>query len=236
MAFSTGERLAREDVLFVDGEPAARRQICVLSWCLRGPTTIVVDSGLRYSPLPGNEEKFDQDGASLVERLATIGVEADDVEFLLLTHLHHDHCENVAAFPNATVVTSARGWQWLDHAESFEERAFPRALLREHFSSNEGALRLVENGEEVVPGITTVQTAGHTPCSQMYLVQTRDGIMAFTGDELMLGESWRLRRRVGLSMNPLGSEAALSVACDLCSGIFPSHDPAALTVDTTLRF
>lgn len=76
-AFSSGERLAREDVLFARGDPGARRPIRVLSWCLRGPTVIVVDTGLRPAPLPGNEAKFQQDGSTIVDRLATIGIAAD---------------------------------------------------------------------------------------------------------------------------------------------------------------
>lgn len=228
-AVSTGARNAREDVLFAGGDPSNTHPIAVLSWCMQGPSTIVVDSGLDPVPLPGNEDKFSQGkDDNTAFRLAEMGVNPDEVSALLLTHLHHDHAENVAAFPNAISYISASGWEWLKREDGYAEKVFPRERLISYFSDHPERLCLVEDGQEFIPGITAVHTGGHTPCSQMFLVSTDEGTLGFTGDEVMLYRSRTENRPVGLSMNPEGSKRALEIAREVCVSIFPSHDPLAL--------
>ncbi|MEE7458280.1 MBL fold metallo-hydrolase [Methylorubrum populi] len=104
--------------------------------------------------------------------LALAGVEPEEIETVLLTHLHPDHAgglvkqDGSAAYPNAELVVHAdEAAHWLpdealsrapDEAKPYFENA------RKAVSPYNARLRRHEGGE-LVPGITAVPLPGHTP-------------------------------------------------------------------------
>ncbi|GMA78741.1 hypothetical protein GCM10025880_51580 [Methylorubrum aminovorans] len=104
--------------------------------------------------------------------LALTGVKPEEIETVLLTHLHPDHAgglvneDGSAAYPNAELVVHAtEAAHWLpdealsrapDEAKPYFENA------RKAVSPYAARLRKHEGGE-LVPGITAVPLPGHTP-------------------------------------------------------------------------
>lgn len=63
---------------------------------------VIVDTGLS-----------DQE-ADLIHALAVRGLLPADIDAVINTHLHIDHCGNNSIFPNATVFMSQQEWTWTD--------------------------------------------------------------------------------------------------------------------------
>lgn len=114
------------------------------TWALLrdGTHTMVLDTGF-----VGLRQNYN-------EVLGKYGVSPQDVDHVLLTHLHFDHACNVDRYPNAQFVVSRQEWEYANSAgrDLFIEDAAVRVLR------DSGRLRLVEDGEEVVPGITAMLT------------------------------------------------------------------------------
>jgi N-acyl homoserine lactone hydrolase len=164
---------------------------------------ILVDTGIGT----GNQlidEWYRPEVISLSDALAPVGLEPADIEAVVLSHLHFDHC----------------GQQRMLHAPVFvqatehEEAQRPRYTVAAWATIPADRRRLVRGDEEIVQGIRLIATPGHTPGHQSVGVQTHDGpvVLAaqctFRASELLSGEpgptnihdeSWRDVARHSLS-------------------------------------
>lgn len=130
-----------------------------------GGATVLIDTGL------GAVNMFGFTGGALVSELAKEGVKPEDIDTVFVTHLHVDHCGNVAVtegastkamFPNATYR-----WTTTDHEFFSGDGGFgtpdQKAYLKAMFGAVEGRFQAADDGASLAPGITVIGTPGHTP-------------------------------------------------------------------------
>ncbi len=126
----------------------------------------------------------------LPEALEPIGYSAGDIDYVINTHLHFDHCggntyrsesgDFVPTFPKAAYVIQKCEWEnglnpsSRDKPSYFDTYFLP---LQEH-----GQLRLVEGDSEIVPGVEVVMATGHTSGHQCVKVHSQGRILCFLGD------------------------------------------------------
>lgn len=134
--------------------------------------TIVVDTGngSKLSEKALRNMSLTRPGGDLIAGLGRLGVTPTDVDLVINTHLHGDHCggntyvnadgELVATFPNAEY--------WVQRLE-YADAAFPNERTRgTYFAENfaplleSGQMRLLDGDVEVLPGMRCVVTPGHT--------------------------------------------------------------------------
>ena len=135
----------------------------------------VIDTGLgarflgygpRIEPLVGR----------LGDRLAAAGSPAGDLAAVVFTHLHTDHARGATwsgelTFPAATgLAHAAEVAFWTDPKRPPDEHLEP---AREAISMFGGRLRAFEHGQEILPGVRTVDAAGHTPGHTAILLDSR---------------------------------------------------------------
>jgi glyoxylase-like metal-dependent hydrolase (beta-lactamase superfamily II) len=127
-----------------------------------GGVTVLFDTGVGPPGLWG--WVAEQEGG-LLAGLAAVGVEPLDVDAVFLTHLHIDHIgwnADVAGtplFPNARYLVHPDGLMWLLDVRS--EAPYVQRCLRSIMKR-----RLVDDvrdGEEIAPGVVTVDLPGHLP-------------------------------------------------------------------------
>ncbi|HEV2388791.1 MAG TPA: MBL fold metallo-hydrolase [Candidatus Acidoferrales bacterium] len=166
--------------------PDARNRIPMAMNCLllrAAGKVVLVETGAgdkwdaRHRDIYGFQERD-----RLLEQLARRGVRPEDVDFVVNTHLHFDHCgwntrragaDLVPTFPNATYVVQ-RGE--LDHARRPNERD-RASYLPENFEpiDRAGQWRLIEGDAELLPGIDLVVMPGHTADMQCVRVAAGGG-------------------------------------------------------------
>ncbi len=171
-----------------------RNRIVQATNCLvveTGSQTVLIDTGYG-SKLPEKQRRILQaeSGDPLTESLSKVGVQAVDVDLVVLTHLHFDHAggvtahdtdgESVASFPNAEVVVQQGEWD-LAMSNALELRgAYPQDELRQ--LAEVCSLRLIQPDEEVTAGIRTRLTPGHTDFHQSILIENAGETAVFLGD------------------------------------------------------
>lgn len=149
----------------------------ILSWhtfVIRTPrSTILVDTcGGNDKPRP-QKQRYHMNKHPYLERLAVVGVQPEQVDFVLCTHLHVDHVgwntrlidgRWVPTFPNATYLFSKIEWDFWQgryrEADFKDDPYYEDSILP---VVEAGQVMFVESGHEIDRGIVLEPSPGHTP-------------------------------------------------------------------------
>jgi len=166
-----------------DWEETVKRNYYI--WCIKGSReVVVVDSGV--SPELAREKNL-TGYINPAEVLSRIGINADEVRHVILTHIHWDHANGVSLFPRATFYVQDEEYHfWLKDQIAtrppFKHVADEAA--NEYLSSLEGTDRLVllKGDQEILPGIECLLAPGHTVALQAVAVNTAKGTAILGSD------------------------------------------------------
>ncbi len=174
--------------------PDDRNRIRLSLTCLlvKTPDEIVlIETGFGGKVTDKLREIFALDEShGLLESLGRLGVNADEVSRVLVTHLHQDHAggctldvegEYRPAFPNARYYVQKR--EWLD-AVSADGQTVAGFRVKEVLRPLEqaGVVEFLTGETEIIPGIRSIPTPGHTRGHQSVLVESRGETACFVGD------------------------------------------------------
>jgi len=136
-------------------------------------------------------DKFQKTTGGLIGNLAAAGYAPDDIDMILFTHAHFDHLwgisdhENASLlFPSAEFVASEAEvafWSAPEWANRLSPALKPE-VTRANLKLASPRLRLIKAAAEVAPGVTTFDTAGHTPGHISVHISSGSEEMLLTGD------------------------------------------------------
>jgi glyoxylase-like metal-dependent hydrolase (beta-lactamase superfamily II) len=139
---------------------------------------VLFDNGM------GTEKLYGPDSGHLLDSLREAGVEPSEIDAMVLTHAHSDHCwgtmgdDGTPNFPNATLYLSREELDfWTSSAAAGMARSV--AGVRKHILPLRDRIQTVRDEEEFLPGIHALATPGHTPGHLAFLF---DGGWCLTGD------------------------------------------------------
>jgi len=156
---------------------------------------ILVDTGVGTKQLKNLDYYAFSNLSDLHEELQKIGVKAEDITDVILTHLHFDHCGYITledpetkdltiAFPNATHWVSRQQW---------ENFIFPNPLEKDSYflenmqaAINSGLLRFIDKTTKLCDGVVLRLFDGHTPGQIVPYIQTEKQAYVFAGDVIPL--------------------------------------------------
>ncbi len=142
---------------------------------VNGPKKILIDTGLEDFVVPeGVEEKYGFRVLHFEEALASIGWKPEDVEIIVHTHLHNDHCENDYLCTNAKVYAQKAELKALKNPPPIDHRYYDDVL-------DEVEVVVVEGDVEIVEGVSVLFTPGHSVGGQSVVVETPKGKVLITG-------------------------------------------------------
>ena len=149
--------------------------------------TILIDAGMGALDILG------PGFGKMTDGLAALGVAADAVDTILLTHAHPDHlggllADGAASFPNAELVLSeVEAGFWGDAGMMAQAPAEAQGLfqLAQGTLAAYGArVTLVADGAEVAPGITARLSPGHTPGHSLFQIDGGDRQLLMIADTM----------------------------------------------------
>ena len=114
----------------------------------------------------------------LVDGLAQAGYRPSDIDIVVITHGHPDHIGGLMdggkpVFPNARYVFGAAEFDFWKRGENVREaRKFNLQLFQKLALPLADRSRFIKPGDEVAPGITAVDVAGHSPGMLAYHVES----------------------------------------------------------------
>ena len=145
---------------------------------------IIVDTGgdepngVKWMPYSRTKDE------SIETALAKIGVNCQDIDMVILTHLHWDHCCNNQLFTNARFILQKKEYDFLFTPELQKEKGYVKDLVLQT------KYDLVDGDKKIVDGISVVLAPGHSPGMQCVLVNTKAGLYILGGDLITLLENW----------------------------------------------
>ncbi len=126
----------------------------------------------------------------LVLSLEKLGYQAEDIDLVVNTHLHFDHCggntsknekgEDAPTFPKARYIIQKGEWEDALHPSERDKASY----LEQNFLPLErhGLLQLVDGNKEISEGVEVIVVPGHTSRHQCLKVSTGGKVFFFLGD------------------------------------------------------
>lgn len=153
--------------------------IPIFSWYIEGgDKNILIDTG-EFAPRSSTEiEKAIGKVYTFEEGLAKYGLKPEDIDIVLHTHLHNDHCENDSKCVNAVFYVHEKELQQIHNPHPLDFR-YNEDFITE--VENNGQIIPLKEDTEVLPGIKMIYTPAHTPGGMSILIDTEKGKALITG-------------------------------------------------------
>jgi glyoxylase-like metal-dependent hydrolase (beta-lactamase superfamily II) len=157
--------------------------------------TILVDTGLgtRLDEKARRRVKLERPEGGLPKALSRLGVTVEEIDLVINTHLHSDHCGGntirqgdhlVPAFPNAQYLVQRLEW-----ADAIAPNERSRATyFPENYRPLEesGQLKLIDGPTRVTGQVRTEVTRGHTRAHQVVILESGGKTALFVADMVSL--------------------------------------------------
>jgi len=156
---------------------------------------VLVDVGIgtKWSDKQRGIYKIGDQDPALSGALAEHDLTVEDIDDVVITHLHFDHAggvsrydedgEVVATFPNATHWVQKRNWSWANNPSPRDTGSYRREDFRFFEESDDAPpLKLVDGIDEIMPGIEVLPLHGHTFGMQAVKVTTDDHTYVYLAD------------------------------------------------------
>lgn len=179
-----------------------------------GRHTVLVETGIG-SKLSEKSQAIHKNQALLLRSFAEAGVDPAEIDIVINTHLHFDHCgwntfysNGVAepTFPNATYYAQ-RGE--VEHAHEQHERDRV-SYLTDNYDPliRSGQMKLLDGDREIVPGVEVRLFPGHTRNLQAVLLRLGDRIVCYPSDLVPTGHHLDPTWVMGYDLYPLDTIAS----------------------------
>lgn len=204
-----------------------------------GDSWVLIDGGFNLDLVRDPEQRaahYDYEsytavvppGDALAEAVDAAGLHWSDLALVALSHLHLDHTGGLRLVPAGTpVALQRREWDWLGEGIGRRETVVPGDLL-----DADVRVLLLDGDTELAPGLTALDTRGHTPGHQSFRVDLDDRSVVLACDAADLRRNLDERRPCGWTARPDDAEEAqrsidrlASLAAEPGVEVWPGHDP-----------
>jgi len=176
-----------------------------------GKKTVLVETGIGPK-LNEKSRDIHQNQALLLDSFERAGVAPDEIDIVINTHLHFDHCgwntyykdgKPEPTFPNATYYAQQGE---VDHAHEQHERDRV-SYLTDNYDPliKSGQMRLLSGDAEIVPNISVEVYPGHTRDLQAVTVRAGDQTLCYISDLIPTSHHLDPTWVMGYDLYPLDS-------------------------------
>lgn len=214
--------------------------IPIYSWYIKGGEQhILVDTG-EICPIQSEARQKAIGGKiyTFEEGLARFGLAPKDIDIVIHTHLHNDHCENDYKCTNARFYVHELELKRIHNPHPLDFRYLEDYI--EEIEQN-GQIQVMTGDTQVVSGITCIHTPAHTDGGMSVVVDTLKGKAVITGF-CVIRENFEPPREVRameMDVIPPGTLVNATEAYDIMLKIkeiadilLPLHEPSFAAVDS----
>ncbi|MEO5356746.1 MAG: N-acyl homoserine lactonase family protein [Nitrospirae bacterium YQR-1] len=214
--------------------------IPIYGWLIAGEgVKILVDTGeIAPDKTPAREKLLGAKVYAFEEALARWNLSPSDINIILHTHLHNDHCENDDKCVNADIYVHEKELQTIHQPHPLDFRYMEDYILE---VEERGQFKVLTKDTEILPGITMFHTPAHTAGGMSVIVETAAGKAVITGFCCIM-ENFNppsAIRGMDMEVIPPGTHINVYEAYDILVKIkamadilLPLHEPEFANVDT----
>ena len=175
-----------------------------------GKQNVLVETGMG-NKLSERMVKFYGQPAQLLANLAAGGIAPEDIDIVINTHLHFDHCgwntmrdksgKIVATFTRAKYYAPEGEWQYARKPSERDAISY----LPENYDPlvESGQMMLLKGGEEIISGISVKTFPGHTAHMQAVIVESGGRTACYISDLIPTTAHIDITWGMGFDLYPL---------------------------------
>jgi N-acyl homoserine lactone hydrolase len=214
--------------------------IPIYSWYIEGSDqNILVDTGEMH-PIQSSDREASINGKifTFEEGLSKWSLKPEDINLIIHTHLHNDHCENDYKCSNAEIFVHEKELESIHNPHPLDYRYLEDFI--EDVEDN-GQVKSLSRDMEIVPGISVMHTPVHTRGGMTVFIDTHKGRAAITGF-CVIDENFnppREIRAMEMDVIPPGTHVNTYEAYDIMTKVkemadllIPLHEPKFASMDT----
>lgn len=191
---------------------------------------ILVDSGPPSPELAKKKKHIPvHDAISLTNGLKNIGLTPDDIDCIVLTHLHWDHSYNLEIFPKQDIYVQKRELEYsmcplpCDTGANTKPENQPVQWFQAF-----PQMKVVHGEHDLMEGLRLIPIPGHTPGTQGLLLSTNEGAGLITSDHYSLYENYEKGIPAGIHCNLFEWYDSHRLVQKIAAFIMPGHDERVL--------
>ena len=121
--------------------------------------------------------------------LKQAGIDAKDIDAVVMSHAHIDHCGGCMAddgtrhFPNAQYYIAQSDYDyWTDEKKGAEGFQGVRETAVKNLKPNRDRMVFFKDGQEFLPGIPAIAAPGHTVGHTIFMISSGGKQLSYIGD------------------------------------------------------
>ncbi len=153
-------------------------------------TQILIDTGIGNRISDKEKKIYNPSEYKLFESLNLLKIKPDEIDYVILTHLHFDHAGGIVSnidgkekltFPNAIHIIQKDEWQTAEFPDEVNKAAYN---FQKHLAllAEKGNYRLIDGDEEIIPGIILQKAGGHSNGCQIVRMEGEENLAYYAGD------------------------------------------------------
>jgi glyoxylase-like metal-dependent hydrolase (beta-lactamase superfamily II) len=139
---------------------------------------------------------------SIIEQLAKVGYKPEDIDIVVFTHLHWDHCFYMDKFSNASFYVHKKEYEFALNPIPLYYKSYeaPQLGITRPFEGIK--MHLVEGETEIMKGVRVFETPGHSVGHQSVEVDTVQGKYLVCGDAVFILDNLRPIPQIHYDITP----------------------------------
>jgi glyoxylase-like metal-dependent hydrolase (beta-lactamase superfamily II) len=173
-----------------------------------GDKNVLIETGVG-NKLPDKMVQIYGQPAKLLDALNATGVSPDDIDIVINTHLHFDHCgwntvlrggKITPTFPKAKYYVQEGEWK---HAHQGQRDTV--SYLHENYDPliESGQMKLLRGTQDIVPGVSVEVFPGHTRDMQAVIIHSGDKTACYISDLIPTSAHIEVNWVMGFDLYPL---------------------------------
>ncbi len=195
---------------------------------------LLVDTATNAKTCTAHGYPSAQDIQSVEAGLRQLNLKPEDIDLVILTHLHWDHATNASKFTKARFVIQKAELDFALQPHPAVALSFDVNLFKDL------NFEIVDGDKEILKGVKVLFTPGHTPGTQSVAIDTAKGLAVITGFCCISANfepPVELKARgmqiitPGIHTNTLQAYDSIVRVRQIADIILPSHDVSFLNKD-----